>query len=121
MITYASELKIIFIFNNQCLNECENNSQINSAASLLSLGTLVSGVPSKTIGKIPATELLQASANTNFISNLLTAPTVIQEIVVQKVHTTPYNSAITSLLFATTYECLIHLSKNQVSASRFSR
>uniref|UniRef100_A0A3B3HDJ4 Uncharacterized protein n=1 Tax=Oryzias latipes TaxID=8090 RepID=A0A3B3HDJ4_ORYLA len=59
--------------------------QINSAASLLSLGTLVSGVPSKTIGKIPATELLQASANTNFISNLLTAPTVIQEIVVQKI------------------------------------
>uniref|UniRef100_A0A3B3DHZ5 Uncharacterized LOC112146948 n=1 Tax=Oryzias melastigma TaxID=30732 RepID=A0A3B3DHZ5_ORYME len=59
--------------------------QINSAASLLSLGTLVTGVPSKTIGKITATDLLQASADTNFISNMLTAPSVIQQKVVQKI------------------------------------
>lgn len=69
-----------------CFDECEYDLQINSAASLLSLGTLVTGVPSKTIGKITATDLLQASADTNFISNMLTAPSVIQQTVVQKVH-----------------------------------
>ncbi|XP_061599296.1 uncharacterized protein LOC133462171 [Cololabis saira] len=59
--------------------------QVESAASLQSLGSLVAGVPSASIEKISASELLKASNNTNFISNMLNSPPVLQQTLVEKI------------------------------------
>lgn len=62
-----------------------NCEQINTGSSLESLGTLVAGVPSDTIEKIPSSELLTISQNATFVSNIQAAPTVVQQTVVKKV------------------------------------
>ncbi|CAK6968096.1 uncharacterized protein LOC121881599 [Scomber scombrus] len=59
--------------------------KINSGSSLESLGTLVAGIPSKSIESIQASELLKISQSTTFVSNMLVAPTVVQETYVQKI------------------------------------
>ncbi|XP_014830816.1 PREDICTED: uncharacterized protein LOC106909037 [Poecilia mexicana] len=59
--------------------------QINSSASLASLGTLIIGVPSKSINSISASEALRASKNPMLVSNMLEAPKVVQEIFVKKI------------------------------------
>ncbi|XP_070402846.1 uncharacterized protein [Nothobranchius furzeri] len=59
--------------------------QINSAAVLESLGTLVVGVPSALLEKIPASELLHASRNPAFVSSMLQAPELLQETFVTKI------------------------------------
>ncbi|KAL6482496.1 hypothetical protein MHYP_G00105760 [Metynnis hypsauchen] len=58
---------------------------INSGTSLVILGTLIGGVPSAAISKIPSTELLTVSQNPTFITNILTAPVTLQETYVQKI------------------------------------
>ncbi|XP_053471224.1 uncharacterized protein LOC128601853 [Ictalurus furcatus] len=58
---------------------------ISSASSLLSLGTLIGGVPSATISSIPSSQLLSLSQNPTFINNILSAPVIIQETYVQQV------------------------------------
>ncbi|XP_058472301.1 uncharacterized protein LOC131445328 [Solea solea] len=63
----------------------ESGFQINTGSSLQSLGTLVVGVPSTSIKSIPASELLQISGNSMFVSSMLTAPTVVQQAFVQKI------------------------------------
>ncbi|KAG7511253.1 hypothetical protein JOB18_045050 [Solea senegalensis] len=63
----------------------ESGFQINTGSSLQSLGTLVVGVPSTSIKSIPASELLQISGNSTFVSSMLTAPTVVQQTFVQKI------------------------------------
>ncbi|XP_072513116.1 uncharacterized protein [Salminus brasiliensis] len=57
---------------------------INSASSLVTLGTLIRGVPSETISSIPPSELLTVSQNPAFINNILTAPVIVQETYVQQ-------------------------------------
>ncbi|XP_017290302.1 mesothelin-like protein [Kryptolebias marmoratus] len=59
--------------------------QINSAASLESLGSLVVGLPSKSIEKITASELLTASKNPILVSNMVEAPKVLQGTFVKKI------------------------------------
>ncbi|XP_036412845.1 mesothelin-like protein [Colossoma macropomum] len=59
--------------------------RINTGTSLVTLGTLVGGVPSATISKIPSSELLTVSQNPTFITNILTAPVILQETYVQKI------------------------------------
>lgn len=59
--------------------------QLNSSAALESLGTLVAGIPSESITKISASELLSASKDPTFVSNIVGAPQVIQQTFVQKV------------------------------------
>ncbi|PWA16570.1 hypothetical protein CCH79_00004316, partial [Gambusia affinis] len=59
--------------------------QINSAASLESLGTLVVGLPSESIQKISASEILSASKSPNVVSNILEASKVVQETFVRKI------------------------------------
>ncbi|GAA6096043.1 uncharacterized protein LOC113636972, partial [Tachysurus ichikawai] len=61
--------------------------KINSASSLLSLGTLIEGVPSATISSIPSSQLLTLSQNPKFINNILSAPGILQETYVQQVIT----------------------------------
>ncbi|XP_052341753.1 uncharacterized protein LOC118373719 [Oncorhynchus keta] len=58
---------------------------IDTASSLMSLGTLVAGVPSAAIASIPATELLTASQSSVFITNMLAAPQIVQETYVNKI------------------------------------
>ncbi|XP_066510539.1 uncharacterized protein [Hoplias malabaricus] len=58
---------------------------INSSSTLLTLGTLIGGVPSATISKIASDDLLSISQNPTFINNILSAPVIIQEIYVQKI------------------------------------
>lgn len=62
-----------------------NAKQINSGSSLESLGTLIAGVPSQSIDNIPASELFSLSQSSAFVSNMLAAPTVVQQTFVQKV------------------------------------
>uniref|UniRef100_A0A3B4UJM2 Mesothelin a n=1 Tax=Seriola dumerili TaxID=41447 RepID=A0A3B4UJM2_SERDU len=59
--------------------------QLNTGSSLESLGTLVTGVPSKSIENTSASELLSISKNPTFVSNMLTAPTVVQQTFVEKI------------------------------------
>ncbi|XP_045062049.1 uncharacterized protein LOC121539055 [Coregonus clupeaformis] len=61
--------------------------QINTAASLISLGTLIVGVPSATITSIPATELLTASQSSVFVTNMLAGPQILQETYISKIIT----------------------------------
>lgn len=66
-------------------NECICIKQINTGSSLASLGTLVAGVPSYTIENIPASQLLTVSQSATFVSNIQAAPTIVQQIFVDKV------------------------------------
>ncbi|XP_036413701.1 uncharacterized protein LOC118798377 [Colossoma macropomum] len=58
---------------------------INSGSSLVSLGTLIGGVPSAAISNILPAELLTVSQNPTFINNILSAPVILQETYVQKI------------------------------------
>ncbi|XP_036412842.1 serine-rich adhesin for platelets-like [Colossoma macropomum] len=58
---------------------------INTGTSLVTLGTLVGGVPSATISKISSPELLTVSQNPTFVTNILTAPVILQETYVKKI------------------------------------
>ncbi|XP_062308381.1 serine-rich adhesin for platelets-like [Osmerus eperlanus] len=59
--------------------------QINNAFSLISLGTLIEGVPSATISTISTSELLIASKSTTFVTNILAAPSIVQQTYVEKI------------------------------------
>ncbi|KAL7845119.1 hypothetical protein AOLI_G00233110, partial [Acnodon oligacanthus] len=59
--------------------------KINSGSSLVTLGTLIAGVPSAAISNISSTELLTVSQNPTFINNILSAPAILQETYVQKI------------------------------------
>ncbi|KAG1925718.1 mesothelin isoform 1 preproprotein [Pimephales promelas] len=63
----------------------ESNFPIDTGSSLLSLGTLVKGVPSETISSITSSELLGISRNPTFISNILSAPVILQLVYVMKI------------------------------------
>ncbi|XP_035990971.1 mesothelin-like protein [Fundulus heteroclitus] len=67
--------------------------QINSAASLESLGTLVVGLRSETIQMISSSEVLSASRNPNLVSNMLEAPKVVQQTFVTKIISVDTNPA----------------------------
>uniref|UniRef100_A0A8B9J4S9 Uncharacterized protein n=1 Tax=Astyanax mexicanus TaxID=7994 RepID=A0A8B9J4S9_ASTMX len=58
---------------------------INSGSSLVSLGTLIGGVPSATINSISSTQLLAISRNPTFINNILSAPVIVQETYVKQI------------------------------------
>ncbi|KAM9454121.1 uncharacterized protein Hap1MRO34_020036 [Clarias gariepinus] len=70
---------------------------VSSASSLVSLGTLISGVPSATISNIPFSEILSLSQNPTFINNILSAPTVLQETFVQKIISVDQTEAIANV------------------------
>ncbi|XP_054636235.1 uncharacterized protein LOC129183238 isoform X2 [Dunckerocampus dactyliophorus] len=59
--------------------------QINNASSLLMLGSLVTGVPANTFINISGSELITASQNVLFLSHLMTAPPIIQQIFVLQI------------------------------------
>uniref|UniRef100_A0A8D3AEN3 Mesothelin-like protein n=1 Tax=Scophthalmus maximus TaxID=52904 RepID=A0A8D3AEN3_SCOMX len=59
--------------------------KITTGSSLESIGTLVTGVPSESINKIPASELLGLSKSPAFVSSMLTAPDVVQQTFVKKI------------------------------------
>ncbi|XP_043108915.1 uncharacterized protein LOC122354733 [Puntigrus tetrazona] len=63
----------------------ESNFPMNTGSSLLSLGTLVKGVPAETISNIEPSELLAISQNPTFISNILSAPEIVQLVYVMKI------------------------------------
>ncbi|XP_054909140.1 uncharacterized protein LOC129374647 [Poeciliopsis prolifica] len=58
---------------------------VNSAASLEFLGTLIIGLPSKSINSISASEILSASTNPTLVSNMLEAPKVVQDAFIRKI------------------------------------
>ncbi|XP_016431576.1 uncharacterized protein LOC107758373 [Sinocyclocheilus rhinocerous] len=63
----------------------QSDFPINTGSSLLSLGTLVKGVPAETISSIESSELLAISSNPTFISNILSAPEILQLVYVMKI------------------------------------
>ncbi|KAI5628142.1 hypothetical protein C0J50_3119, partial [Silurus asotus] len=67
---------------------------ISSSSSLLSLGTLIEGVPSATISSIPSSQLLSLSQNQKFINNILSAPVILQESYVQQIITVDQTKVI---------------------------
>ncbi|XP_052362188.1 uncharacterized protein LOC127922459, partial [Oncorhynchus keta] len=69
--------------------------KINSASTLTALGSLVTGVPSATLGSISGTELLYASQDATFITYMQTAPTIlIQTFVTQLITVNPNPDSI---------------------------
>ncbi|KAI5089688.1 hypothetical protein C0J45_19823 [Silurus meridionalis] len=67
---------------------------ISGSSSLLSLGTLIEGVPSATISSIPSSQLLSLSQNQKFINNILSAPVILQEAYVQQIITVDQTKVI---------------------------
>nr|XP_023670663.1 uncharacterized protein LOC111845464 isoform X1 [Paramormyrops kingsleyae] len=61
--------------------------KIDSAASLLSLGSLISGVPTTMFDSIPTSEIIITSQNKNFINNMIQAPEIVQDVYVSKIIT----------------------------------
>ncbi|KAL4624398.1 hypothetical protein GN956_G17874 [Arapaima gigas] len=59
--------------------------QTNSTSALLSLGSLITGVPSAIINSISSYELLVASQNQKFITNIMNAPAIVQQTFVSKI------------------------------------
>ncbi|XP_031722659.1 otoancorin [Anarrhichthys ocellatus] len=64
-----------------------------SGSSLESLGTLIAGVPSGSIKQISASQLFTLSQSSTFVSNMVKAPTVVQQTFVQKIITVNTNAA----------------------------
>ncbi|KAA0721635.1 hypothetical protein E1301_Tti021717 [Triplophysa tibetana] len=62
----------------------ESGFSISSGSSLLSLGTLVKGVQSDVISSISSAELLTISTNPTFITNIIAAPSIVQDVYVMK-------------------------------------
>ncbi|XP_068583671.1 uncharacterized protein [Cebidichthys violaceus] len=58
--------------------------QINST-SLFMLGSLIMGVPAKTIGSINGSQLLAASKDPSFLEHLMSAPQIIQQTFVTQI------------------------------------
>lgn len=67
--------------------------QINNTDSLINLGSLVGGLPTQTLTAIPAQQVLTTSANPKCVTNMLTAPTIVKQIYVNKVCTWLANSS----------------------------
>ncbi|XP_041942272.1 uncharacterized protein mslna [Alosa sapidissima] len=63
----------------------QQNYQVNSAANLLNLGTLVGGLPSTTFTSIPASAIIQSVQNPTFVTNLLSAPPIVQQTCVRQI------------------------------------
>ncbi|XP_042163032.1 uncharacterized protein LOC112226049 [Oncorhynchus tshawytscha] len=61
--------------------------QINNTDSLINLGSLVGGLPTQTLTTIPEQQVLTTSAYPTFVTNMLTAPTIVQQIYVNKIIT----------------------------------
>lgn len=60
-------------------------SQVMSMTSLMQLGNLVIGLPSSIFSSMSAAELLKALQSQAFVDDIITAPTVSQEIIVDQV------------------------------------
>ncbi|XP_028827824.1 uncharacterized protein LOC114785602 [Denticeps clupeoides] len=58
---------------------------ISSASTLLSLGTLIEGVPSQIIASVSPLELLITTQNKAFVTNMLAAPVIVQETYVNQI------------------------------------
>ncbi|KAG9262901.1 hypothetical protein AMEX_G24840 [Astyanax mexicanus] len=54
-------------------------------SSLVKLGTLIGGLPSAIISKMPSTELLNAVKDSTFITNILSAPVILQQTCIQQI------------------------------------
>ncbi|KAL7845118.1 hypothetical protein AOLI_G00233100, partial [Acnodon oligacanthus] len=67
---------------------------ISSASSLVTLGTLIGGVPSATVSSISSTQLLTVSQNPTFITNILSAPVILQQTYVQKIVSVDQNKVV---------------------------
>ncbi|XP_028827815.1 uncharacterized protein LOC114785599 isoform X2 [Denticeps clupeoides] len=61
------------------------NINLNTASMLVSLGTLIEGVPSRMIASINPQQLLQTTQNNVFVTNMLAAPQIIQQTYVNQI------------------------------------
>ncbi|XP_044203497.1 uncharacterized protein LOC122979809 [Thunnus albacares] len=68
--------------------------EINSASSLFTLGSLVVGVPSNTFSSIDGSQMVLASKNPSFLSNLVSAPQVVQQTFVTQIISVNSNSEV---------------------------
>ncbi|XP_029906846.1 uncharacterized protein LOC115358879 [Myripristis murdjan] len=59
--------------------------QINSATTLLTLGSLVMGVPAATYSSMSGSELLSASTSQIFLTHMMSAPQIIQHTLVTQI------------------------------------
>ncbi|KAK1886019.1 Mesothelin-like protein [Dissostichus eleginoides] len=66
--------------------------KINSSSSLLMLGSLIVGIPSKTFGSISGSQLLTASKNPSFLQHITTASSIVQQTFVNQIISVNTNS-----------------------------
>ncbi|XP_077575260.1 uncharacterized protein LOC144198224 [Stigmatopora nigra] len=59
--------------------------QINNATSLLSLGTLSTGVPSNTMSNIEGSDLITVSQDPVFLTHFMNAPQVVRQVFVRQI------------------------------------
>ncbi|XP_076838504.1 mesothelin-like protein [Brachyhypopomus gauderio] len=71
--------------------------QINSASSLVTLGTLIGGVSTATMSSIPSSQLQIVSQNPTFVNNILTAPVILQETYVRKIVSLNESQAVVNI------------------------
>ncbi|KAG9349851.1 hypothetical protein JZ751_026204 [Albula glossodonta] len=61
--------------------------EINDASALVSLGSLIGGVPSEKLKDIPSSELIVTAQNPAFVANMIQAPKIVQLTYVSKIIT----------------------------------
>ncbi|XP_047434913.1 uncharacterized protein LOC125004395 [Mugil cephalus] len=66
--------------------------QITSSSSLLTLGSLIVGVPANVFGRINSSQLISASRNPSFLGYLMSAPVIVQQTFVTQIISTSTNS-----------------------------
>ncbi|XP_075879551.1 uncharacterized protein LOC142886359 [Nelusetta ayraudi] len=88
----VSSLSILSVVRNWNLQQSSTiiqtmGIQIRSSSSLLSLGTLVHGLPSQSLQNIPADELISIAQNNAFVSTIQAAPEALQQTFVRRIIT----------------------------------
>ncbi|XP_062388973.1 uncharacterized protein mslna [Sardina pilchardus] len=90
----------------------QQNFQFNNAANLVNLGTLVGGLPAATFTTIPASVIQQSARNPAFVTNLLSAPPIVQQTCVRQIVQASPDSA--TLLENIPNDLAIQIPRNQV-------
>ncbi|XP_065113949.1 uncharacterized protein mslna [Paramisgurnus dabryanus] len=88
------------------------NFQLNSGSSLLSLGSLIGGIPSEKLTAIAPQQLLETSRNPTFIQNILIAPEIVQRTFVTQIIS--INTSVSALMANVPSEMALQIPRNHL-------
>ncbi|XP_035760135.1 uncharacterized protein LOC118453488, partial [Neolamprologus brichardi] len=74
----------LYVGSSKSFKHARVKDQINSSSSLISVGTLIIGVPSRVFLSISGNQLISASQTPSLVANLLSGPQIIQQVFVSQ-------------------------------------